>query len=184
MRAFLAVPLDETLRAAVHRAVEDLRGAGADVAWVAPENFHVTLQFLGEVPDDVQLDFSPPGPPFEVELAGIGMFGDRVVWAGVRGAVDRLADLARRAAEAGERIGVPREDRPWSAHVTVGRVKSRKNLDRLRARAERWKEQRFGAWAVRACVLMRSLLTPRGAVYSVVNEFPLPEPPRGPGSPP
>lgn len=171
MRAFFAVPLDDSLRPALAEAQEDLRGAGADVSWVAPGSLHLTLKFLGEISENARLGLSPP-PPFEVELAGVGEFGGRVVWAACRGALGPLRELAARAEEAAERVGVAREARPFAPHVTIGRIRSKRNLAGLRARMARWKDHVFGPWPVRRAVLFRSETSPRGSVYKVVAEYP------------
>ena len=171
MRAFFAIPLEDTLRAGVRAVQEDLRGAGAAVSWVAPESLHLTLKFLGDVPDGAKFDLRPPAP-FDLQLAGVGEFSGRVVWAGCRGALDPLRDLAARAEVVAERAGVPREARPFSPHVTIGRIRSTRNRGGLRTAMARWKEQVFGSWPVRRVVLFRSDTSSRGSVYKVVAEYP------------
>jgi len=171
MRAFIAVPLDDALRPGLASVQEDLRVAGGAVSWVRPESLHLTLKFLGEIPDTTRLDFRP-GPPFDLELAGIGEFGGRVVWAGCRGADGALRALAAKSEEAGERFGVSRERRPFIGHVTLGRIRSPRNLKRLRERMVPWKDRVFGPWPVRRVVLFRSERSPEGAVYTVVAEYP------------
>ena len=171
MRAFLGIPLDDALRPGVKAVQDDLRGSGAAVSWVAPDSLHLTLKFLGDVPDSATFDLRPPAP-FDLELAGVGEFSGRVVWAGCRGALDPLRDLAGRAETAAERRGVPREKRPFSPHVTIGRIRSTRNLGGLRVAMARWKEHHFGPWPVRRVVLFRSESSPSGTVYKVVAEYP------------
>jgi 2'-5' RNA ligase len=171
MRAFLAIPLAENLRSGVAEAQEDLRGAGADVSWIPPASLHLTLKFLGEISADARPDFKPL-PPFDLELAGVGEFSGRIVWAGCRGALREVREAAARAEEFGERLGVPRERRPFSPHVTIGRIRSPRNLSHLRDRIRNSPDRIFGPWPVRRIVLFRSELSPRGAVYTVVAEYP------------
>ena len=171
MRAFFAVPLMDSLKPAVAALQDDLRAVGAAVSWVPPESLHLTLKFLGEIPENSRFDLQPPAP-FDLELAGVGEFGGRVAWVGCRGALDPLRELAARAEAAGERAGVPREARRFSPHVTIGRIRSNRNLDKLRGRMTRWKEQVFGMWPVRRAVLFRSETSPGGSVYKVVAEYP------------
>jgi len=171
MRAFLAIPLPEALRAPVAAAQEDLREAGSDVSWISPDSLHLTLKFLGEISGDARPDFRPL-PPFELELAGVGEFAGRIVWAGCRGDLRAVNEAAARAEEAGEKLGVPRERRPFSPHVTIGRIRSKRHLGKLRERMKHWLERPFGPWPVRRVVLFRSELSPRGAVYTVVAEYP------------
>ncbi|MBI4563947.1 MAG: RNA 2',3'-cyclic phosphodiesterase [Planctomycetes bacterium] len=173
MRAFLAIPLDAELRPRVARTIDNLRTSGADVSWVRPENLHLTLKFLGEVPEDLRLDFHSSGSPFCVELKGVGQFGGRVVWVGLAGNLAPLVSLAGSAEEAAVRAGVPREGRPYAPHLTIGRIRSRRNLAALRRTMERWALESFGPWWIRACVLMRSTRSPQGSIYSVLTEYPL-----------
>src|SRR5262245_19019993 len=171
MRAFFGIPLEDSLRPGLAAVQDDLRAAGADVSWVRPESLHQTLKFLGDVGEGARFDLRCDRP-FDLEVAGVGEFGGRVVWAGCRGDLDALRDLAALAERASERIGVPREDRPFSPHVTIGRIRSRRGLERLRARMSPWKDRLFGAWPVRRFVLFRSETSPRGSVYKVVSEYP------------
>lgn len=171
MRAFLGIPLDDALRPGVVALQEDLRAAGAAVTWVRPESLHLTLKFLGELPDSTRLDLHP-GPPFELELVGVGEFGGRVVWAGCRGADGALRALAAQAEGAAEKAGVPPERRAFSGHVTIGRAHSRRNFNQLRERMVSWKDRVFGPWPVRRVVLFRSERQREGAVYTVVAEYP------------
>jgi len=171
VRAFLAIPLPDGLRSPVAEAQQDLRGAGTDVSWIAEDALHLTLKFLGEIPGDARPDFRPP-PPFDLELAGVGEFAGRIVWAGCRGDLSAVKETAARAEDAGERLGVPRERRPFSPHVTIGRIRSRRHLGKLRERMKGWADRVFGPWPVRRIVLFRSELSPRGAVYTEVAEYP------------
>jgi len=171
MRAFFGIPLDDALRERLVEAQADLRTAGADVLWVKPESLHLTLKFLGEVSDDFRADLGPV-KAFDLELAGIGEFSGRVVWAGCRGDVESLRSAAALLEAAAERAGVPRERRPLEPHVTIGRMKSNCNLHALRGRMSAWRDRVFGSWPVRRIVLFRSETSPRGSVYKVVAEYP------------
>ena len=171
MRAFFAVPLDDALRPGLAAVQEDLRAAGAEVSWVRPESLHLTLKFLGEVPDQARFDL-PRFAEFELELADVGEFDGRVVWAGCRGDVGPLREVASALEEAGESVGVPREKRRFSPHVTIGRIRSRRQLSALREKMKRWQGHVFGPWPVRRVVLFRSETSPRGSVYKVVAEYP------------
>lgn len=171
MRAFFGIPLDETLRVRLVEAQADLRAAGADVLWVKPESLHLTLKFLGDVGEGFRADLGDL-KAFDLELAGIGEFSGRVVWAGCRGDLASLRHEAARVELAAERAGVPRERRPLEPHVTIGRMKSNRNLQALRSRMAAWRERIFGPWPVRRIVLFRSETSPRGSVYKVVAEYP------------
>ena len=110
--------------------------------------------------------------PFEVRVRGTGAFPSlarmNVIWVGVEGA-EPLAKIARALESSLEPLGFPREARAWRAHATLARTKGARDLDRvssiLRARAE----ETFGTYRVDAVHLKKSVLTPQGAVYSVVE---------------
>ena len=184
MRCFIAVPVCGPVRKAVARVQEALRRADADVKWVAEENLHLTLKFLGEIAEESAEELrgllaaeAPRWPKLALTYAGIGRFPERgaprVVWAGCAGDVDRLAGLAGAAERAAERIGIPRERRPFVAHLTIGRVRSPRNAKRLESALENQREVPLGRDEVAAFSLIRSTLTPRGAVYEPLASFPL-----------
>jgi 2'-5' RNA ligase len=185
-RGFVAVPLPEAVRAQAAAVVERLRGAG-EVRWTATANFHLTLKFLGEVAPRVLpeltaglTDVARAGAPFTVELGGAGAFPrlDRpqVVWIGLRAGQEALAELAGRVEAVCARAGFPREERPFSAHLTLGRVKSAPGAapaGELPARLRALGDISLGAVRVDAFDLMQSTLTPRGPIYSVIESFAL-----------
>lgn len=184
MRCFVAVALPPSVRTLLVQLQETLRRADADVKWVEPENLHLSLKFLGELDDDavsrLQGILSVEAlrwPAFALTYAGIGTFPDRgaprVVWAGVSGDVRTLAALAGAVERAAEQVGVEREHRPFVAHLTVGRVKSDRNVKRLRSAIENQREVPIGQDEVRSFALYRSTLTSKGPVYEEVANFPV-----------
>jgi len=96
-----------------------------------------------------------------------------VVWAGCSGDAAKLAGLAQAVERAAERIGVPRENRPFVAHLTIGRVKSPRNAKRLLQAIENQKEAFLGKDAAAGFTLFRSTLAPEGSIYEALAEFPL-----------
>lgn len=175
MRAFFGIPLDDGLRSGVGKVQEDLRAAGADVSWVRPESLHLTVKFLGNVPDNTRFVL-PPLRPFVLELADIGEFDGRVVWAGCQRDIDALRKLVGILESEAARFGIPKERRPFEPHVTIGRIRSRKNLEALRDRMNKWGGHVFGRWPVRRVVFFRSETSPSGSVYKVVADYPCVEP--------
>jgi 2'-5' RNA ligase len=183
LRLFVAVTLPEDVRERLARWQDRLRGARADVSWVKPENIHLTVKFLGETDRKALARIQPAlrdaaaqRSPFALELAGLGTFGGRVprvVWAGVSDGVEPLADLAGRVDRALGRVGVAKERRPFSAHATLGRVRSSTNAEALVAAAEAGRSERFGRVPVEGFVLMQSRLDPRGSVYTAVERYDL-----------
>lgn len=184
MRAFVAVPVGEATRGVLVRLQEALRRSDADVRWVKPEGIHLTLKFLGEVADEAAGRFgellaaeAPRWPRMSLEVEGAGTFPERgtprVVWAGCRGDLAKLAGLAQAVERAAEQIGVPREGKPFVAHLTIGRVKSDRNAKRLLAEVANQRKVPIGREDVTRFVLYRSTLMPEGPVYEEVAEFPL-----------
>ncbi len=184
MRCFVAVKAGEAVRRKLAEVQAALRRADADVRWVDEENLHLTLKFLGEIEEEeagrlagLLKEESARWPRMELEYAGVGNFPEhgapRIVWAGCTGDVARLAGLAGAVERAAEKIGVPREGRPFVAHLTLGRVKSARNAKRLLAAIEAQRRVPVGKDAVAEFVLFRSTLTPEGPVYEPVEAFPL-----------
>jgi 2'-5' RNA ligase len=183
MRCFVALPVAPAVRRALAATQTVLRRAGADVSWVAEENFHLTLKFLGEIDETAAATLKEllageigrrPRP--RLLYAGLGAFPERgaprVVWAGCSGDVTALSDLAAATERAAETIGVPPERRAFAAHLTLGRVRSPRGRAALRAAIERHARAEFGADAPAAALLYRSTLTPAGPVYEPLAEFP------------
>jgi 2'-5' RNA ligase len=186
MRCFVAVDVSEEVRAAMARAQAGLRAAAprADVRWVAPAAFHMTLAFLGEIPDaDVPALAHALEPAaarrraFGLAARGVGGFPSprrpRVVWAGVSGGVGELAGLAAETQAALVPFGFVPEKRDFRAHVTIGRVRSPRDLAPLAAALEAGAGLELGAWTAGEVVLYRSRLRPTGAVYEAVSRLPL-----------
>lgn len=154
------------------------------VAWVAAENLHLTLKFLGNVLVDALPDVSAAiasgtagTAPFVLEVTGLGAFPTatrpRVLWAGVANGAEVTAALAARIDAALESLGFPGERRAFSAHVTLGRVRVPRRDPQLARAIEAGAEREFGVVRVDAVRLMRSELSPGGARYSEIAAIPL-----------
>lgn len=162
------------MRARLADEIDRLRGVAADVAWVAETNLHVTLKFLGQI-EAARVEpiagaiaaVSARTPAFDLAVRGLGAFPaparPRIIWVGLE-PVAPLAALAGDLDAALGTLGLPRESRPFAAHVTLGRVRdSRRNAalaDALARPAE------CGRLPVTRLSLMRSELHPRGARYT------------------
>lgn len=181
IRAFVALPLSEEQRSEVARIIDPLRGEKEPVRWVREENFHVTLRFLGNLPPSQRapLEDGMSGvagilSPFRFRIGPAGAFPSirraRVLWVGLTEGEEEVGALARKIEEAARRLGFEKEKR-FHAHITVGRTKgplSPSFRDRFTAISA-------GAIEAEACAfhLMKSTLTREGAIYEVLNEFPL-----------
>lgn len=186
MRAFVAVDLPEALRGALAAAQRRLAAAGARVRWVAPDRLHLTLKFLGDLDEAAAAGLSAGlreaaarHEPFGLDVHGLGSFParePRVVWAGCGGEVGRLVRLVRDVEACAQAVGVPPEPRPFTAHVTLGRVKGPGGTRALARAVDGDKTAVFGPFEVREIVLYRSDLSPEGPRYHRLEAFPL-----GPG---
>jgi 2'-5' RNA ligase len=146
VRLFLAVDPDPEARRRLAVQVDAVRAALATdatvVRWTSPENFHVTLHFLGNVEpgrlDGLRgaLGRTAPGGGFLLETGGVGAFPPhgaiRTVWLAIDAGRDRLIELHRRLGQALEAAGVDVSDDPLSPHLTVGRVRDRRRAGRVR----------------------------------------------------
>lgn len=181
MRAFIAVDVDATNR--IRGLLGELQALPARLRVVPPGNLHLTLKFLGEVDEGRvpavvgALEAAVEGTePFSLVLKGTGAFprerSPRVLWIGVEGA-EPLEGVARRLDPLLEDLGFPREKRPFSAHLTVARVKEGKGRETIRHLLAAHRETAFGEERVDAVRVKRSELRPTGAVYSDVATVPL-----------
>lgn len=183
MRLFVALELPVGVRRALGELVRRLASSGADVKWVGEENFHLTLKFLGEVeparlPElgEALSRVAGETAPFRFTAAGTGAFPSvrrpRVIWVGVDRGRDELRELAGRVDGALAELGFPREDRPFTAHLTVGRVRSPRGGEAL---VELLSSTAFPERevAVEEMVLFQSVLGRGGPVYTALGRYPL-----------
>lgn len=180
MRLFAALELPPEPRTAAAAMIRELRRSGADVKWVAPENLHVTLKFLGETDPGrlgeigaVLQAACSAAPALELALAGAGAFPGvgrpAVVWLGLAGQVEALAGLARALDDGLAGLGFPPETRRFQAHLTLGRARRGRGpnppsrpLAQALAGLAGWRGPEFVA---RRVSLMESTLTPAGPIY-------------------
>lgn len=184
MRTFVSVNLGEALCARLAEAQRRLKESGADVKWTDCRGLHVTLKFLGEVEERripeiagaVRKALEGCGP-FRWRLRGAGSFppgaAPRVVWVATAEGGERLAEMAACIEDALEPMGFPRDKRAFASHVTLGRVRSPKGREGLAAGIAALDGEEFGEMMVERVALMKSQLTPQGAIYSPVEEFAL-----------
>jgi RNA 2',3'-cyclic 3'-phosphodiesterase len=175
-----------------HRLSEAARGLTGGlspraVAWTRPEQIHLTLNFLGNVERARVEELARAmeaaccrGQPHLLQAHGLGCFPSaarpRIIWAGLRGAVDVLEALKRTLDEGLASLGFAPETRPFHPHLTIGRVKQLSGGDRrhLGAALPAWREADFGPWTVERVNLMQSVLSPGGAEYAQLQSFLLP----------
>lgn len=188
MRLFIAALVSDEVRARLAQASEALKRAAPDRAlrWVAPENYHITLLFLGEQPESrvpevvAAMAAARQGvPPFEIGVRGLGVFPNwnrpNVLWAGAARGVPQLAQIA--AALEKQLMPTP-ADKPFHPHITLARLKTPcRDTDGVKKRlfdaVQRLLPAEFGAYELRALSLMQSTLTPDGAIYTEIERVAL-----------
>jgi 2'-5' RNA ligase len=184
IRTFVAVDLPEALRLRLGELIDRLSsGAGRGVVrWVRPEGIHLTLKFLGEV-EYVKIEgisrtirtVAQGHSAFRVQVAGVGCFPNpqkpRVVWVGVKGQVGALVGLQSDLERALGGMGFEREDRPFSPHLTLGRVRreaSPVDAARVGALIAGQPEEMLGEVEVEKVTLFQSDLLPTGPIYTAL----------------
>lgn len=184
LRAFVAIDLPAPIKEALGRLQAELALSPEIIRWVRPENLHLTLQFLGEVPEArvVAVGAALEGvahraDPFVVSLARLGAFPSlgtpRVVWVGVERGVERVEVLARAVGRALRPLGFKPEDRPFRPHLTLGRVRLTRAREPLVRAVEQARDVAVGEVLVDRVVLFRSDLRPSGPIYAKLRECPL-----------
>jgi RNA 2',3'-cyclic 3'-phosphodiesterase len=185
MRLFVAVEIAPEIRDRLTGLVAQLRPSLASASWVRPEGLHITLKFLGNVPDEKlgaikSALHSVKAAPFLLAITNVGVFPNprspRVLWAGIESGPE-LAALARKVEDALNPLGFEREKRAFSPHVTLARFKNGKakpKLDAvLSAMPEAGRALAFGTMAAAQFHLYESKLSPQGARYSKLASFEL-----------
>ncbi|HET9855756.1 MAG TPA: RNA 2',3'-cyclic phosphodiesterase [Methylomirabilota bacterium] len=183
IRAFIAVGLDDGLRAAVGATIERLRPLSSAVAWVPPRNLHVTLHFLGDQSEDrlveaeaALVEAAAGSPPMDVTFHGIGAFPGlerpRILWVGLAQGALEMRGLERRVTDALAACGFARDEHPWHPHLTIGRVYDERRWRReagppLRQALAQAAGTTFGTQRVAEVALLCSDLSPAGARYTL-----------------
>ena len=173
MRAFVAVFPPPEVRETLAGAPRELPVAG-EVRWIRPENLHLTMKFLGEVPEDDLLHIAEVldplrsrHEPFEARLSGFGGFPSarraRILWAGIGEGSEPLRALARDVETSLEPLGFEREDRAYVPHLTLGRARGRPvALEAVEITSP------IPGFLVRSVELVESVLGGGGAAYSTL----------------
>lgn len=181
VRAFIAVDLSSSVRSSVGKLVRSLQNEIDGTKWVEPQNLHVTLKFLG----DTQLNDLPrlieamqraaaTVKAFDLDFIGCGAFPNladpKTIWIGCEQGAEELTRLAAAVEDELFKLGYPKENRRFSPHLTIGRVKktSRNNGEFLTDFFEQKAAAPFGSCDVDEIILYSSELTRRGPIYDVL----------------
>jgi len=190
LRWFVAIPLPEPVRDEMTRIQRELQSLAPPraIGWTKPEQFHLTLRFLGGVPaarlEDLKVAVSAVCAnvrTLQLSAEGVGFFPNarspRVVWVGIQGEGQLLIDLQRRIEWAVQPFIAEQGAEHFSGHVTLARVRDLKQSDagKLAARAQTIGSRRFGGWMAREIEIVQSELSLAGASHRLLTAFPLAE---------
>ena len=196
MRIFIGIDLDSDVRTRIERFLEGVEGFAPEARWVRPESLHVTLKFIGEQPPERVEAITErlrrvESSRFEIRIRGYGFFptanAPRVFWIGID-AGPQLAELAESIDIATAELGIPREDRPFSPHLTLARAGAGRSSGSpkrqkgdgpnatfavLAKRLAAMGELDFGTMTAHEFILYQSQLSPRGSKYTKLQRFAL-----------
>jgi RNA 2',3'-cyclic 3'-phosphodiesterase len=196
MRIFIGIDLDPEVRKRIERFLEGVEGFAPDARWARPESLHITLKFIGEqTPERVEAITERlrrvDGSALEIRAGGHGFFptakAPRVFWIGIH-AGPQLAGLAESIDVATAELGIPREDRPYSPHLTLARAGAGRRLGSakgrkadgpnaifavLEKRLAAIGELDFGTMTANEFILYQSQLSPAGSKYTKLQHFPM-----------
>ncbi len=188
LRAFIAIELPVPIQNAIQQETAVLRQAldSTLVRWVPSHNVHLTLKFLGDVsPANIKLltqtlsQEADQQPAFDIQIGGIGSFPTsrrpRVIWIGLH-APAVLESLQRCIESAAARLGYAPEERPFSPHLTIGRVRQNlpaSSIQKIRTSLEATKVGNLGSAKVDSIHLFKSDLNSNGSVYTKLSSAPL-----------
>ncbi len=182
MRLFTAIPVDDAVVNHAAALRSELAINKPDVKWVEKENYHLTLKFLGEVQPALLLPLkerltvvAESCPPFSLQLSTLGFFPNRnrprIIWAGIRGEMDKAEFLGERIDAFLADLGFEPERRR-SFHLTLGRVRSERGLSELQTRAASSSQSReVLEFRVEEFYLMESKLSQRGPSYEILEKY-------------
>ena len=195
MRCFIAIDIDEKTRAAIADLQKQLNAKvdikKGDVKWVEPENIHLTLKFLGEIEDkkadevcEISKQVAANHEKFDIALETVGSFpplgsltgggrSAKVVWVGAGKGAEQLLALQKDLEGRLEQAGYPKEEREFSAHLTLCRVRNPKAGFKLADACKAFSDYKLGIISADALCVYQSQLTPQGPIYTLLQSFKL-----------
>jgi len=162
-------------------AQRGLEATRAQLKLVDPEILHLTLRFLGEIPQPTVEEVKNAMdavhfPSFDVEFSGLGAFPSlkriNVVWVGIKQGQEQLSEIFRQLEPKLRQIGLPPDNKGFSPHLTIARTRSGLSREALAGYVSSMADQDFGKIPIRAVRLKKSTLTPKGPIYTTIHEVP------------
>ena len=180
-RGFIAI--DIPINNKIIEMENEIKKTGADLKLVELKNIHITLKFLGDTDEEkineieeIIKNSIEEVHPFNIKLKGSGVFPNKnymkVIWIGIEGA-ETIEEIAKKIEKQLENIGFQTEKRGFSAHLTIARVKSSKNKEKIIQILEKYQDVEFAIIDVNSVKLKKSDLTPKGPIYTTLKELKL-----------
>ena len=192
MRLFIALDIDNSIRDRITRFVDGVQGFALDARWVMPESLHVTLRFIGEQPESAVEQIKAAlrtvsAAAAEIQFRGYGFFptakSARVFWIGME-AGPQLTLLAATINDKMGSVGIPKEDRAFSPHLTLARAAGgsgsarwrrgdgpNRTFQLLQGKLDSLAAPEFGTMTPREFFLYQSQLSPKGSKYTKLERF-------------
>ena len=182
IRAFIAIPLDPKIQHSIECMQDHLKKSNNDIKWVKPENIHITLKFLGDVTTEqinsvkqTLSNCTHNTRPFKVELSQLGAFPNiecpRTLWIGLKDSKQQLNRMAVSLEIALGKIGFQDDQRPFSPHITIGRIRSSKNIDALAQSTSSYQISENCTQTISKIILFQSTLTSEGPIYKSLYQI-------------
>jgi len=190
VRCFIAIDIDEKTKTALRNVQCQLKDKAQaqgikknDIKWVKPENIHLTLKFLGDVPAEKTVELckvveavANQHHGFDIAIESVGSFGGRsarVLWIGASQGSDKLFELQQDMEEQLDKLGWPKETRQFSSHLTLCRIRNLKAGAKLNKIIENYKDFKAGLVSIDKLYVYQSQLTQTGPVYTVLGSYEL-----------
>ncbi len=183
MRIFIGIKLEQKVHEVIESFLKPFKNLSTPIRWVKTKNIHLTLKFMGEVPDNrcSQMEeglnsTAYTGGDIDIDLKGCGTFGRRgglnIFWLGVK-ANPRLEQLFVSIEEVLYALGYAKENREFKPHITVGRNKKSFNFKSLFRLMDDYREEPITGFTATGFQVFKSDLKPAGPVYTILKEIPL-----------
>ncbi len=180
IRCFIAFDIndDEVLRK-LSNTQRKFADTGADLRFVKPENIHITLRFLGDINPEIVSNIHNEMEKaflasFDIKIRNVGAFPTikyaRVVWAGIQEGTEDLRQIFDKLEPCLRKLGIRPDSKGFSPHITIARVRTGRNKKELVQSLEEGRDYEFGVLRADCLKLKKSVLTPRGPIYSTLKE--------------
>lgn len=184
IRTFIAIELPAEIQNKIGELQNSLKGIGGRISWTKPGNIHLTLKFLGdtdeEIVDEIAAELQQAIQnltEFKVSVQGTGTFPNfkrpRVIWVGVESKAEQLQKLAAQIEDCMENFGFQKENRNFTAHLTLGRVKDVAGIQPVSEKLKSFGNFEAGLFTVKELYLIKSDLHPAGSIYTRLKKIAL-----------